>query len=291
AVIDKLKSMWNWLMDAIPGARKEEARLKLEAAAKKEGLGVTPAGSIVTLDSRGNPTTSAPITIPDHLIDLQAKYQALPGFAEGIADAVKAGLSTLGDTIADRIAEKMPDFSPLTNAIESLVSIFGKGASEEFAKSRHETLKDAGYKMEVIDGEPVFTDLNGRILTGDELKKAEEIWAGSGHASGVTFTSTGIYTGKFHGPEETLSQATTIKGPGIISRAIEALDISSRSTLANRGIIGNPEVHIHNENRFDFAGAKIDSSFDIHGFMREVDKRIEAGSKKAVERAIGQGRT
>lgn len=72
---------------------------------------------------------------------------------------------------------------------------------------------------------------------------------------------------------------------------MEALDISARSAAANRGAFGNPEVHIHNENRFDFAGAKIDSSFDIAGLMREVDKRIEAGSKKAVERAIGQGRT
>jgi len=290
-ILDKLKGMWNWLMDAIPGARKEEARLKLEAAAKKEGLGVTPAGSIVTLDSRGNPTTSAPITIPDHLIDLQAKYQALPGFAEGIADAVKAGLSTLGDTIADRIAEIMPDFTPLTTAIVKLASIFGESPSAELAQSRHEALREAGYEMTVVAGEPFFTDLDGRILTGEELEKAKQIWENSaGHSSGVTFTSTGLYTGKFHGPEETLSQATTIRGPGIIDRAINALNVSTRSA-ATPGSVRNSEVHIHNENRFDFAGAKMDSSFDVQGFLREVDKRIETGSKKAVERAIGQGRT
>jgi len=70
---------------------------------------------------------------------------------------------------------------------------------------------------------------------------------------------------------------------------MEALDGSARSANPLSGV--NPEIHIHNENRFDFAGAKIDSAFDIAGFMREVDKRIEVGSKKAVERAIGQGRT
>jgi len=284
-VIDKLKGMWNWLMDAIPGARKEEARIALERQAKKEGLAISPAGSIVKADRFGAPTDTI-ATGSETLLALQAKYLALPGFAEGIADAVKAGLSTLGDTIADRIAEKMPDFSPLTNAIESLVSIFGKGASEEFAKSRHETLKDAGYKMEVIAGEPVFTDLNGRILTGDELKKAEEIWAGSGHASGVTFTSTGIYTGKFHGPEEVLSQAATVRGPGIIARAMEALDARA-SGQAGRG----GDVHIHNQNRFDFDGARFSPDFDIEALMRDIDARIETGSVAAAKRVIGNRRT
>jgi hypothetical protein len=113
----------------------------------------------------------------------------------------------------------------------------------------------------------------------------------AGHAEGVTFTRDGLYTGKFHGPEEVLSRESTIKGPGIIARAIGALEGASRNGQAIG--VGGGDVHIHvtNDTKFDFAGSKIDSSFDIQGFLREVDKRIESGSKKAVERAIGQGRT
>jgi len=298
AVIDKLKSMWNWLMDAIPGARKEEARLKLEAAAKKEGLGVTPAGSIVTLDSRGNPTTSAPITIPDHLIDLQAKYQALPGFAEGIAEAVKKGISSLGDTIAKKIAEALPDwdfpsFDDLTAVLEDLPrkikDAILPGDTEERAKFNGVEYIKTGEGDDVKYWIDKAWNLD-KLITEDDLPQEVKNQWGIGSATGLTFTGTGTYFGKFHGPEEVLSQATTVKGPGIIDRAMNALDVSTRSA-ATRESARNSEVHIHNENRFDFAGAKMDSSFDVQGFLREVDKRIETGSKRAVERAIGQGRT
>lgn len=81
------------------------------------------------------------------------------------------------------------------------------------------------------------------------------------------------------------------RGLGIIARAMDALDGASRASTGQAGRFGETHIHIDNQNRFDFAGAKIDSAFDLVGFMREVDKRIEVGSKKAVERAIGQGRT
>jgi len=303
-VVDKLKGMWNWLMDAIPGARKEEARLKLEAAAKKEGLGVTPAGSIVTLDSRGNPTTSAPITIPDHLIDLQAKYLALPGFAEGIADAVKAGLSGLGDIIGKAVGDNMPDFPTFDDLIKTLEdlaaaleSIPGLGSWDEVAGSRiTSTETGAEYYAEINSDSGARRIKRHRPWyrggADDLIEDISDLPAdvrdalGIGHASGLTFTGTGTYFGKFHGPEEVLSQAATIKGPGIIARAMEALDART-SGQAGRG----GDVHIHNQTKFDFAGARFSPDFDMEAFLRDIDARIETGSVAAAKRVIGNRRT
>jgi hypothetical protein len=51
------------------------------------------------------------------------------------------------------------------------------------------------------------------------------------------------------------------------------------------------EVHVPNENKFDFVGAKLDAGFDLNRLMKEIDTRIERGSVKAVQNALGQGRT
>jgi len=126
-----------------------------------------------------------------------------------------------------------------------------------------------------------------RIRLGSDITRWYPVGS---HAIGGTFQGTGIYTARFHRNEEVLGIDAVRSGPGIIARAMDALDITTRSAV-NQGFAARPEIHIHNDNRFDFSGAKMDSSFDIQGFLREVDKRIEAGSKKAVERAIGQGRT
>ena len=294
AIVDKLKGMWNWLMDAIPGARKEEARIALERQAKREGLAISPAGSIVKADRFGQPTKTI-ATGSERLQELQARYNALPGFAEGIADAVKAGLSGLGDIIADRIAEKMPDFSPLTNAIGRLASIFGEGKSAEFAKDRHKALREAGYKMEVIAGEIFFTDLNGQILTGDELKTANQAWEESGkaagHASGLTFTGTGTYFGKFHGPEEVLSQAATIRGPGIIARAMDALDGAAARSASGASQGTHTSIAITPTVKVDLTGARFSSDVDIDKMLDKMSRQMESVALKTVTRAIGQGRT
>jgi len=305
-ILDKLKGMWNWLMDAIPGARKEEARLKLEAAAKKEGLGVTAGGFISTLDSRGNITGSAPTTIPDNLIDLQARYQALPGFAEGIADAVKAGVSSIGDTIADRIADALPDwempsFDDLTAALENLPqkikdAILGNEFTYLTAKSGGQTYiqgtdpeGNVSYwkQRDFLGIDSLRSD---EVITEEDLPQEIKDQWGIGHASGITFTGTGTYFGKFHRPEEVLSQASTIRGPGIIARAMDALDGATRgSAQAGRG--GEVHIHVENKNRFEFAGARFSPDFDMEAFLRMIDAKIESGSVEAAKRVIGNRRT
>jgi len=70
---------------------------------------------------------------------------------------------------------------------------------------------------------------------------------------------------------------------------MEALDGSARSANPLSGV--NPEIHIHNENRFDFAGARFSPDFDMEAFLRMIDARIETGSVEAAKRVIGNRRT
>ncbi|MHB8120471.1 MAG: hypothetical protein ACYDHX_17430, partial [Methanothrix sp.] len=109
---------------------------------------------------------------------------------------------------------------------------------------------------------------------------------GSGNAAGITFTKTGFYAGKFHGPEETLSRAATIKGPGTIARALDALN-NARASSAPAG--GATEIHIHNQN--DFSGMKVSSDIDVEALLRMIDKRIESISLETVKKSLGQRRT
>jgi len=301
AVVDKLKGMWNWLMDAIPGARKEEARIALEKQAKREGLAITPAGSIVKADRFGAPTDTI-AEGSETLQGLQAKYQALPGFAEGIADAVKKGISSIGDTIAKKIADALPDwempsFDDLEAAIDRLAEAI-PGVSDW-----HET----GSRVTSSTGDTYFleTDSSGNT----RIKKDVEGWLDEvvnpedvpkdvldalniGHASGLTFQTGGIYAGRFHGPEELLSQATTIKGPGIIDRAMRALDGAVGSAGgATAAPYPTGPVTINPVIRNDFSGAKFSSDIDIEAMLKKMESRIEAISLRAAQRAIGNRRT
>lgn len=310
-VIDKLKGMWNWLMDAIPGARKEEARIALERQAKKEGLAISPAGSIVKADRFGAPTDTI-ATGSETLLGLQAKYLALPGFAEGIADAVKAGLSTLGDTIAEKIADALPDwempsFDDLTKSMDDLAAALGSlpGAG---------SWDEVGSRITSATGEEYYAEVNSE--TGERRIKrhrpvsvtnplgiddlVEDVSAlpadvkdalKIGHASGLTFTGTGFYAGKFHGPEEVLSQAATIRGPGIISRAMSALDVATRSASGGAGQGAPTSITVNPTIKNDFAGAHFSSDVDVDRMLDKMSRQIESVAIKAVTRAIGQGRT
>ena len=300
-ILDKLKGMWNWLMDAIPGARKEEARIALERQAKKEGLAITPAGSIVHADRFGAPiaTSGAAGEASETLLGLQAKYLALPGFAEGIADAVKKGITSVGDTIAKKIADALPDwempsFDELTEAIIDLpgkiqAAITGeRDIMSATANGEHYVMSEdaSGNRKFRIDN----ALLPDTYITEDDLPKEVKDQWGIGNASGLTFTGTGTYFGKFHGPEEVLSQASTIRGPGIIARAMEALDgVTRGSGQAGRG--GETHIHVENKNRFEFAGARFSPDFDMEAFLKMIDARIETGSVEAAKNVIGNRRT
>lgn len=259
-------------------------------------------------DRFGQPilTSGAEGYASEKLLGLQARYKALPGFAEGIADAVKAGLSTLGDTIADRIAEKMPTFDDLTNSMDDFVAAIesitpgGKWNEEGSRVTSAET------------GEEYYVEVNSE--TGERRVKRHRPWYSGGiddliedvsalpadvkdalnigHASGLTFAGTGVYSGKFHGPEELLSQATTIKGPGIIDRALGALDGAVGSAgRATAGFSQAAPVTVNASVNADFNGARFASDIDIEEMLKKMEKRLIPACTTAIARQIGQGRT
>jgi hypothetical protein len=139
-----IKSMWSWFISAIPGAEKEVKRQEFVAQAKKEKLGVTPAGSLVELDANGqNTKISASGKASSRLLQLQSEYNALPGFAEGVAEAVKQGVSSIGTTIATAITGALSGIG--TTISDAISSIPGFDA---LAKAMGELQKKLG---DVID--------------------------------------------------------------------------------------------------------------------------------------------
>jgi hypothetical protein len=128
------------------------------------------------------------------------------------------------------------------------------------------------------------------IRGGEDPETAANEALGLGHASGVTFTKTGVYKGKFHGPEETLPQATTIKGPGVIARALDLLDnvASGRAIATPAGYAGDIHVHMPAQ---DFSGMKISSNVDLEKILEKANKKAVEDAVAAVKNAIGQRRT
>jgi len=312
AVVEKLKGLWTFIKDGLGITKGEKKEAFLKAA---EGTGYKyvvgekdkDEGTVYTGWKNEHGYKISASALPENIRRAYEAYQNAPGSVfEQVGDYL-TGILTNVKELFD------PVLNPLTDAINKLCDWLGIGDEEETPNAVPVDLTPPETFQPPVAPEtpptpPTFpsyaeqmafhgpVEIGGGYSYNPATSAAEAIigaspFSLSGHAEGVTFKSDGLYTGLFHGPEETLSRATTVKGPGIITRAMAALDVATKSFSGNKGSVGNTEIHIQNDNRFDFAGAKMDSSFDIRGFLMEVDKRIEAGSKKAVERAIGQGRT
>jgi hypothetical protein len=97
------QGFWSWIKSAIPGAAKESARAKMEKQAEKEHmyLGSDNKWYKLTQDENTGKYTkkSGMLAYTEgspKLQDLKKKYDELPGFAEGIAEAVAKGVSGIG---------------------------------------------------------------------------------------------------------------------------------------------------------------------------------------------------
>jgi hypothetical protein len=228
----------------------------------------------------------------------------LPGFAEGIAEAVAKGISSIGDTIASKIKEAMPDFTPLTDAIKGMIkplqdlqtwlaNKLGNGDDEYSGTAVVENTRGKAIASKAYPGSFNIELANGDrtpAVNADDVEK----YLGerpAGYAVGATFRRGGRFTGDVHPPEEIIPQAVASRGPGPIARALDALYGVTTGNLASLATSGaqTVEVHLHTSN--DFSGMRVSSAVDIDRLMRDIDNRIKTGSVEAVKNAIGQRRT
>ena len=292
------QSFWSWIQRAMPGAEKETARQKMVKQADQEhlfrgediGRG---SGKWYRLDEYNQYREATP---SKKLADYEKTYNETPGFAEGIAEAVKKGIAGIGTEIANAIKGIFPDFTPLTEALKSLQAVIdrflGRGSHEgetpAFETSKGKAYNRAGGGYDVILAE----DVPGLGPKGYEAQglSEERARAAIGYASGATFAKSGMFRGKVHSPEEIIPQAIASKGAGPISRALSVLDSvmsGQPSSVAGASSVG--DIHIHNSN--DFSSMKVSGNVDIQKLMAQIDKRIDSRSVEAVKKAIGQRRT
>ena len=318
-----LQGMWNWLMGAIPGAAKESKRLDVVSQAHRRGMHLNAAGELWLDKPVGGRSTPTASEIGTRLQKTYTDWKNLPGFAEGIADAVKRGLSGIATDIANAITGSMPDFnfpdfSGLTKTLEDLKIAIenwnpanwgntggpfsgSSGGSIDYSYSQPGKV-DQSYRYYPDKDKVVSLGFgatgiyeNGDVKWEDLPKSVQDYFNSAktpGHAKGISFKKSGFFSGRFHEPEEVIPQATAVKGPGPISRALDILyGMDGKKTSSPDQTSGVAEVHVHNENKFDFAGARFDAKFDVEAFLRKLDSRIEEVSIKAAKKVVGQRRT
>jgi hypothetical protein len=248
------------------------------------------------------------------------QYKHLPGFAEGIAEAVQKGLSGMASDIASKISgalgsiatdisnalSKIPGFDALKTALGTLQQKLGEFVDKIVAAFPWLFPGEGGNGGDGTNG-ATPTMSTGDISTGDikgyrskddpSKTLTPSQWASLGedqkahyerYARGATFKTGGRFRGEVHAPEEIIPQATSIKGPGIIARALEALDVSTKSSRSSESSNSKTEIHIHNSN--DFSGSKVSNDYDLEKLFRQIDKRIESVSVEAVKKQLGQRR-
>jgi hypothetical protein len=313
------QGFWSWIKNAIPGAAKENKREEVVRLAQKRGIHLNSAGELWLDKLKGGRRTPTADEIGPKLQKAYNEWKALPGFAEGIAEAVARGLGGIGTTIADAIVGAFPDFSSLTKILETLNNTIvnwnplnwgknggpfsgtsGSGYSDySFAQPGKvdQTYRYYPDKDKVVSLNFGVTGVReGDEVSWDDLPKSAQDYFNTqkrspGHAKGVSFKRSGWFGGNVHAPEELIPQAIASKGPGPISRALDAFyGATSNQRVASASEASRSvEVHVHSS--YDFSGLRVSSAVDIDKLMREIDRRIANGSVEAVKRAIGQRRT
>lgn len=311
------QGFWNWAKSAVPGAEKAAKQKQIFKLAEKAGVTFDPVkGKFTKTDKFGSISDYTPEK--DSKLEKRfEEWKKLPGFAEGIAQAVAKGLEGLGGVIAGAINDKLnfsieiPGVSKLGEKIAELILKFDEwlqkilpkfdktggnwsgssgGSYSDYTASDNEVYRyyrDTDAVKHLIAGATGFRE---RSSSWEALPQdAQDHFNRNSHASGLTFKRTGIYTGKFHGPEELLPQATTVEGPGIIAKALAALDARVPAASVGGDGGGKIDIHVHNQN--DFSNMKVSGDVDVEALLKKIDRRIEAVSLEAVKKALGQGRT
>jgi len=288
---EQKKSTWEKAMDA-SGVKWQNGKY-VQNTAGREGWEIT------------NPETS--VSNYKHLEKLRGKYEEAPaglaGLADGIAKAVKEGLSGLKIDGIEGIQE-------LIDSIQTLVDKLGMGDSSpntglggiQYGKvnSAYDGNKQYFYtpgskqEYEVIDWEDTIHLGRRNTITVDEVpdEVLKSLKKQAGYASGATFTRNGLFAGKVHSPEEIIPQAIASRGPGPISRALRVLDSVMSGQASAVG--GTGEVHNHYHmvpHKYDFSGMKISSDLDVEKLIKRIVKESTEASNKAARDKIGLRRT
>ena len=297
------QSFWSWIQRAMPGAEKEKARQKMVDQIAKEEKNPGMEG-LHWVEQRGDHAAgwynknSALVTPSKKLNDLRTEYESLPGFAEGIAEAVKKGISSIGDTIAEKIKGAFPDLTELINSLTDLVNLLkGQGDIEKIATdTTPKIVTDAASLTLPGPMGAVVRSLENPVLKpvanwgfGAGQWVGNQFVGGEGHAAGATFTRGGLFAGKVHSPEEIIPQAIASKGAGPISRALGVLDSVMSGQPSSMGA-GAGAIHIHMPTQ-DFSGMKISSDVDFKRLLIEANKKTFDGVMKEVKKIVGPGRT
>ena len=110
-LLGTVRDLQKWLATAMPGAEKEAARKKMVKQGQAEGLRLGKenghnvwyttgkAGGL-----RGNPSSK--------LLEMQKEYEDLPGFAEGVSDAVTEGMKGVAQSIGTSVGNAIKGWSP-----------------------------------------------------------------------------------------------------------------------------------------------------------------------------------
>jgi hypothetical protein len=116
-LLGTVRDLQKWLATAMPGAEKEAVRKKMVKQGQAEGLRLGKEnGQNVWYTTgkagglRGNPSSK--------LLKMQKEYEDLPGFAEGVADAVAEGMKGVANSIGTRVGDAIKDWAPQINLPE-----------------------------------------------------------------------------------------------------------------------------------------------------------------------------
>jgi hypothetical protein len=154
------------------------------------------------------------------------------------------------------------------NTYDTINSLFPKSSEEEPHKKTRSARMDELLKM------------------GVSQRDAEAYATSEGYAVGATFTKGGLFTGRVH-KEELLPEATTVKGPGTISKALDVLDnkTSYRAAGGNTTIVINAPFHV------DKISSEVDMKKAFAAFRREMERAVPKLAINAVRGDICQRRT
>ncbi|MFA5378342.1 MAG: hypothetical protein WC455_21490 [Dehalococcoidia bacterium] len=297
-----LKSLWSWLLSAIPGAKKELKRQEMVELADKQGLKFKAGTNQFYKEGGGVVAPSG------KLAALFKEYQDLPGFAEGIADAVKQGISGIGETIAAKIngalegiktaiTDALSNIPGFTSMVEALGNL--KTKLEEFIQ----TIKDnwpswagggAGEAPPVDPSTPPVAPTAYIHVDGTPGTMSAEVYKTLGAdqqaawkpqmARGGQIRATGSLIG--HGGEMIDNAATVETGKTTLSRINEIFaERGSQLVGGGQSISISAPISIHVD--------KIDSSVDLETALAkagdEFDRKLLFRLRNSLENGSTRG--